>query len=635
MPKITVGIPVYNAEKTIARAIQSVLNQTYTDFELIITDDGSTDGTLQVIQSFDDSRIRLLLDKENKGISYRLNQQIAMAQGEYFARMDADDIMFPNRLERQIEVLEQHPEIDVLGSSVIVIGADNKIVGSRGRIEDGELENVDSFIHPTAMGKTSWFRANLYNVNYSGWEDYELWLRTARNSCFKVINEPLLFYNDPQKYRIKQYTHRRLVGNKVLLNEKHLFSNKLIPYLKVLKNYYIIVAVFFVHLLHLDGWAIAFRNKKLSSEKKQFYRKKLEEIIAYKTRILHVITSLRTGGAEHLMVDLLPRLRNLGNHVEIAVFDGTRTSFYEQLEAEGIKIHAFAVGGSVYSVKHIFKLRKLMKNFDVVHTHNTACQMFAALGKTKRNILITTEHSTSTRRRNYRIFKYIDRWMYKRYDKIICISEPSEKSLRGYIGDAYPIVTVQNGIDVARFANAQPIDLGLKGKKLITMVAGFRYEKDHPTVIRCLQYLPQDYHVVFVGDGEKRAELEALIAELGLVERVHLLGIRTDVPQILKSSDVIVMSSHREGLSLSNVEGMSSGNPFVASDVEGLREVTKGYGVLFPHGDSETLAKVVLKLTTDLDYRNEVSLKCKERALQYDIQVMAENYNRVYCRFAT
>lgn len=352
-------------------------------------------------------------------------------------------------------------------------------------------------------------------------------------------------------------------------------------------------------------------------------------------KILHVITSLVTAGAEHLMVELLPRLRDLGHDVEIAVFDGTRFPFYEQLEAQGIKIHAFAIGGNVYSVKHIFKLRKLMKNFDVVHTHNTACQMFAALGKTKRNILITTEHSTSTRRRNYRIFRYIDRWMYKRYDKIICISEPSEKSLRGYIGDAYPIVTVQNGIDVARFANAQPIDLGLKGKKLITMVAGFRYEKDHPTVIRCLQYLPEEYHVVFVGDGEKRSELEALIAELSLTERVHLLGIRTDVPQILKSSDVIVMSSHREGLSLSNVEGMSSGNPFVASDVEGLREVTKGYGVLFPHGDSEALAKVVLKLTNDSDYRNEVSLKCKERALQYDIQVMAENYNRVYCRFAT
>ena len=90
------------------------------------------------------------------------------------------------------------------------------------------------------------------------------------------------------------------------------------------------------------------------------------------------------------------------------------------------------------------------------------------------------------------------------------------------------------------------------------------------------------------------------------------------------------MSSHREGLSLSNVEGMSSGNPFVASDVEGLREVTKGYGVLFPHGDDMALADVILKLTTDEDYRAEVVKRCKERAMQYDISTMAENYNNVY-----
>ena len=347
-------------------------------------------------------------------------------------------------------------------------------------------------------------------------------------------------------------------------------------------------------------------------------------------KILHVITTLSTGGAEHLMVDLLPRLRDLGNEVEIAVFVCKQTAFYKQLETEGIKIHAFADSGSVYSWKHIGKLKKLMKEFDVVHTHNTACQMFAALGNTKRNILVTTEHSTSTRRRNHRVFRYIDRWMYKQYDKIICIAEPSEKSLREYIGDSYPIITVQNGIDVNRFATAEKIDLGMGDKKVVTMVAGFRYEKDQSTVIRSMKHLPEDYHLVLVGDGEKRPELESLIAELGLKERVHLFGLRNDVPNILKSSDVIVMSSHREGLSLSNVEGMSSGNPFVASDVEGLREVTKGYGVLFPHGDEKVLADVILKLTTDEDYRAEVVKRCQERAMQYDISTMAENYNNVY-----
>lgn len=347
-------------------------------------------------------------------------------------------------------------------------------------------------------------------------------------------------------------------------------------------------------------------------------------------KILHVITSLQTGGAEHLMVDLLPRLRDLGNVVEIAVFNSKKTNFHEQLESAGIKIHRFSETESVYSLKHIIRLRRLMKRYDIVHTHNTACQFFAAIAKYGNVKLVTTEHSTSTRRRNYRIFHYIDRLMYKRYDHIICIAEPSEISLRKYIGDNFPITTIHNGIDVRRFAEAEEIDIGVSNVIIITMVAGFRYEKDQLTLINSLRYLPQDYHVVLVGDGERRRELEIQVAQLGLLTRVHLLGIRKDVPNILKSSDVIVMSSHREGLSLSNIEGMASGKPFVASDVEGLREVTNGYGVLFPHGDSKILAEIILRLTTDDTYRQDVVAKCMERAQQYDIATMADNYNNVY-----
>lgn len=358
-------------------------------------------------------------------------------------------------------------------------------------------------------------------------------------------------------------------------------------------------------------------------------------------RVLHVITSLVTAGAEHLLTDLLPCLRNIGVDVEVCVFNGTRFPFYEQMERNGFKIHVLSMKEDYYNPLLIPKLRRLMRGFDIVHTHNTACQLFAAIAKgigVRDEVtgrcpkLVTTEHSTSTRRRNHRIFHPIDRWMYRAYDQIICISQPSEDSLRGYIGEGYPIKTILNGVDVGRFLDAVPTDLGLRDRRVMTMVAGFRYEKDQPTVIKALKHLPEDYHLVLVGDGEKRLELEALAAELGLTERVHLLGVRTDVPGILKASDVVVMSSHREGLSLSNVEGMASGNPFVASDVEGLREVTRGYGVLFPHGDSKALAEAVLRLTTDGEYRQEVVRRCQERARQFDIQTMAEKYAREYGR---
>ena len=108
------------------------------------------------------------------------------------------------------------------------------------------------------------------------------------------------------------------------------------------------------------------------------------------------------------------------------------------------------------------------------------------------------------------------------------------------------------------------------------------------------------------------------------------MGMRTDIPFILHSSDIIVLSSHYEGLSLSSLEGMASGRPFVASDVDGLHEIVDGYGLLFPHEDASSLADILLKLSKDKVYADRIAAKCLERAQQFDITVMAQKYNCVY-----
>lgn len=354
-------------------------------------------------------------------------------------------------------------------------------------------------------------------------------------------------------------------------------------------------------------------------------------------KILHVITSLNTGGAEKLMVDLLPRLRDLGNEVELLIFDGTRTSFYNELEQNGIKIHHLSIGGNVYNPINIFKLTKYLKHYDIIHTHNTACQYFAPLAKIisfAKCKLVTTEHNTSNRRRKYNLFRTIDRWMYHRYKKVICISDQAEINLKQFIKtDNSNICAIYNGANIYRFENANPsneIMSKFEGLHTAIMVAGFRNQKDQPTLIKAYTHLPKDYHLILVGDGTRRTEFETLISELNLQDRVHLLGLRTDIPELLKAANVVVMSSHFEGLSLSNIEGMASGNPFVASDVDGLREITSGYGVLFPHEDDEALADIILQLTTDEEYRQSVIEKCQQRAKQYDINVMAKAYLKVY-----
>ena len=114
-PQITIGLPCYMAEKTLAEAIESIQNQTYEDFEVLLVDDGSEDDTLAIARKYQDKRIRIIADGTHRGIAARLNMMVRQARGRFFARMDADDIMMPERLERQLEFLTQHPEADVVG----------------------------------------------------------------------------------------------------------------------------------------------------------------------------------------------------------------------------------------------------------------------------------------------------------------------------------------------------------------------------------------------------------------------------------------------------------------------------------------------------------------------------------------
>lgn len=359
-------------------------------------------------------------------------------------------------------------------------------------------------------------------------------------------------------------------------------------------------------------------------------------------RILQVITSLQIGGAERLATQMAIAMTEMGHTVDVCVFNGEETIFTKELHEKGIKVIGF--GTSVYNPLYVLKLAKLMRNYDIVHTHNSSPQLFVAIASMiARTGLCTTEHNTSNRKRNWKWYAPIESWMYGRYDHAVCISKIAEDKLRKYLGgkwecpgsDIYDKVsTINNGVDVNAIyrAEADRELTELKGdRKAIVMIAGFRQQKDQDTVVRAMSLLDKEqFEVWFAGIGVRENEVRKLAEEMGVKDRVRFLGLRSDVPNVLKAADIVVMSSHWEGLSLSNVEGMSAGKPFVASDVNGLREVTKGYGLMFPHGDSNALADIIIKLATDKNYATNITKRCMEQALKYDIRNMLEQYETVY-----
>lgn len=358
-------------------------------------------------------------------------------------------------------------------------------------------------------------------------------------------------------------------------------------------------------------------------------------------KILHIITSLRIGGAERLVADMLPRLRERGHQVELIVFDGTETPFYEQLERQNIKIRSFGHGAvQMWNPLHALRLKKHLDRgrFDIVHTHNTPCQLLTALAAGRNApVLVTTEHNTFNRRRNWAWFADIDRRMYDKYSHIACVGEQTRYNLVRRLGNGFDtgkISVVYNGIDLKRYMDVEA-DCSLResadnGCHIVSMIAAFREQKDQKTLIRAMKLLPDDYRLWLAGDGVMRRSCERLAEELDITERVRFMGFRSDAAAIMAASDAVVLSSHYEGMSLACIEGMASGKPFIASDVEGLRDVVEGAGLLFPNEDHKRLAELIRKVCEDSVFSSETAARCRARAVQYDIENVVSDYERIY-----
>ena len=181
-PLVSVILPVFNSQKYLKDSIESILNQTYTKIEIVCINDGSTDISLKILESYSkmDKRIKII-SHENKGIAYSLNQGIKQSNGDYIARMDADDIAVPTRIEEQVEFLERNSKIGICGSWAEVFGNNDhpkllKHPGNHERLRVKLLFSV-CFAHPTVMIRRSLLTGNsiCYNEKFTNSQDYELW----------------------------------------------------------------------------------------------------------------------------------------------------------------------------------------------------------------------------------------------------------------------------------------------------------------------------------------------------------------------------------------------------------------------------------------------------------------------------
>jgi glycosyltransferase involved in cell wall biosynthesis len=205
-PIVTIAMPVYNPNIDLRHAVQSLINQDFKSWELMIFNDGSVNDVREMICDYLDPRIKIFNGENNLGLACRLNECIELANGIYFARMDADDVAYPSRLSKQVAFLEKNHHIDLVATKALVIDCDDRPIGVLPYALDHETLLLHPWRgicmpHPTWMGRLNWFKKNQYKVPppYKS-EDQELLLRASHNSQYATIDE-ILF-----AYRIKSHT---------------------------------------------------------------------------------------------------------------------------------------------------------------------------------------------------------------------------------------------------------------------------------------------------------------------------------------------------------------------------------------------------------------------------------------------
>jgi len=209
MSRVTVLMPVYNAERYLRPAVDSILAQTFSDFEFLIINDGSSDGSRKVVESYTDPRIKLVDNPSNMGLARTLNRGLGMATGELIARQDADDVSYPDRLRRQVEFLDSHPDVALVGSQARIIDEDGRPNGLRHYDRCCEYESIrwdllfgNSFTHASVTFRRKIVADEMggYDETFRYEQDYDLWSRVA--SRHSVMNIPLTLVD----YRIHPFS---------------------------------------------------------------------------------------------------------------------------------------------------------------------------------------------------------------------------------------------------------------------------------------------------------------------------------------------------------------------------------------------------------------------------------------------
>ncbi len=344
-------------------------------------------------------------------------------------------------------------------------------------------------------------------------------------------------------------------------------------------------------------------------------------------KILHLINGLGTGGAEMLVVDLANAMRSHGHQVRIACLSEVEGVPADKARQLGLDVVPLA--------KHRFdpslplRVAAIGKGADVVHAHLFPAFYWAALAPMRTPVLFT-EHNTWNRRMDHALFAAIDRWVYRKLERVIAISTGTQTEIERHLRlSPGSVPVISNGISDGLVTGPAAPRSG--GRRMIIVASLENRRKDINRAVRAVAAVP-GASLSVVGEGPDREEIEALITQLGLKDRVELLGRRSDVPELLRQHDLFLSTSKVEGFGLAAAEGMAVGLPVVAPRIPGISEVVTHElsGLLFDSEDPAEPTASITRIFEDRELADRLASGGRVEAAKFTADACARAYEREY-----
>lgn len=344
-------------------------------------------------------------------------------------------------------------------------------------------------------------------------------------------------------------------------------------------------------------------------------------------KVLHIINSFDIGGAEKLLYNYIVETNSKCN--SIAILKSSNSFLYMDLIKREVRIIY------MYDKNPILKFIRLVKDiraeeYDIVHAHLFPSNYYAVIASLfcKKSKFIFTEHSVTNRRRKYKIFKFIERIIYRQFDGIIACSEEVKSSLLRWLEENVNVYTINNGVK-----EIEKIDTN-KEYDLITIASLRSNVKGVDILLKELSYIKDDFNnAIIIGDGVEKDNLLILRDALGLDNKVSFLGIRDDIGSMLSKSKIFVMPSRNEGFPLALLEAMSAKSAIIASNVSDIPKIIRNNenGILVDIKKKGELRKAIKCLLKNKDMRinfGESAYKTYEN--NYNIEIYCKNINKFY-----